>query len=88
MHMCAIAGILDLPVSDGIQEAMLATMKRRGPDGKGQWNCRRGCLLHTRLAIIDPEGGGQPMTVSWQGETYTICYNGELYNTVELRREL
>ena len=88
MHMCAIAGILDLPVSDGIQEAMLATMKRRGPDGKGQWSCRRGCLLHTRLAIIDPEGGGQPMTVSWQGETYTICYNGELYNTGELRREL
>ena len=63
-------------------------MARRGPDGNGVAMTSGTCLLHTRLAIIDAEGGKQPMQLSWQGKHYTLVYNGELYNTNELRREL
>ena len=86
--MCAIAGILDLHCDPVIAKKMLATMLRRGPDASGEFMLENGCLLHGRLAIIDPAGGCQPMTLSWAGETYTIVYNGELYNTTEVRSEL
>ena len=86
--MCAIAGILDLPYDESVISKMLATMARRGPDGNGVAMMRGVCLLHSRLAIIDPEGGQQPMKLQWKGKNYTIIYNGELYNTRELRREL
>ncbi len=67
---------------------MLQTMQRRGPDGQGIYH-REDCgLLHSRLAIIDPDGGAQPMKLDWAGERYVIVYNGELYNTQELRSEL
>ena len=86
--MCAIAGILDLQAEPAVLEKMLETMARRGPDDRGTFQ-ESGCtLLHTRLAVIDPEGGRQPMTLSWAGETYTLVYNGELYNTRQLRTEL
>ena len=67
---------------------MLSTMHRRGPDGNGIY--RRGdcTLLHARLAIIDPEGGRQPMELEFGGRHYCIVYNGELYNTPELRHQL
>ena len=86
--MCAIAGILGLPTGEGVAANMLATMNRRGPDGRGVYKNREICLLHTRLAIIDPESGAQPMTLEWNAERYVLVYNGELYNTEELRREL
>ena len=86
--MCAIAGILDLPYDESVISKMLATMARRGPDGNGVAMMRCVCLLHSRLAIIDPEGGQQPMKLQWKGKNYTIIYNGELYNTQEVRREL
>lgn len=86
--MCAIAGILDLPVSRLTSDNMLLTMRRRGPDSTGYFQ-KQGCtLLHARLAVIDPLGGAQPMTWCRGDETYTIVYNGELYNTWELRDEL
>ena len=86
--MCAIAGVLDIPVTEMIAEKMLKTMRRRGPDGNGVWQ-KEGCtLLHARLAVIDPQGGAQPMTLAWGGERYTIVYNGELYNFAELRDAL
>ncbi|MBQ8834657.1 MAG: asparagine synthase (glutamine-hydrolyzing) [Oscillospiraceae bacterium] len=86
--MCGIAGMFGLKADPFVLENMLATMHRRGPDGRGI--CREGelTLLHARLAIIDPEGGRQPMELSWAGETFVLVYNGELYNTEELRREL
>ena len=59
--MCAIAGILGLDVSQQTLDNMLASMRRRGPDGKGSYQTRNLCLIHTRLAIIDPSGGAQPM---------------------------
>ena len=86
--MCAIAGILDLPIDIDKIAAMLATMHRRGPDGKGYYQHHALTLLHTRLSIIDPSGGAQPMILDWGEERYVISYNGELYNTLEMRREL
>ena len=68
--------------------AMLSTMRRRGPDGKGSYTWQDVCLLHTRLSIIDPSGGAQPMVLDRGKERYVITYNGELYNTQELRKEL
>lgn len=86
--MCAIAGCVDFPISNETTLKMLRTMSRRGPDGQGTFQAGRCTLLHSRLAIIDPEGGKQPMSLEHGDETYTICYNGELYNTSEIRREL
>ncbi|MBO5891408.1 MAG: asparagine synthase (glutamine-hydrolyzing) [Oscillospiraceae bacterium] len=86
--MCAIAGIIGLPMDDSIVSNMLSTMRRRGPDAQGSYIDRDCCLLHSRLTVIDPEGGVQPMHLCWQGKEYTIVYNGELYNTEELRQEL
>ena len=88
LPMCAIAGVLDLQMEPEIAEKMLRTMARRGPDGRGIFQDPQCGLLHTRLAIIDPEGGQQPMTLDWGQETYVLVYNGELYNTIELQREL
>lgn len=88
MLMCAIAGILDLPVPDGTPEKMMRTMLRRGPDGNGVHHDPGCTLIHTRLAIVDPDGGAQPMKLDWAGERLVLIYNGELYNTGELRREL
>lgn len=86
--MCAIAGILSLPTGSDFTEKMLDTMARRGPDGEGVYAGEFCTLLHSRLAIIDPAGGAQPMVLNRAGERYILVYNGELYNTGELRREL
>ena len=86
--MCAIAGILDLTYNESTIKKMLRSMARRGPDGNGVAMSEGCCLLHSRLAIIDPDGGAQPMQLAWQGYHYTLIYNGELYNTQELRQEL
>ena len=86
--MCAIAGLVGVFPEENTVNEMLKTMKRRGPDGFGVIT-EPGCtLLHTRLAVIDPIGGSQPMTLEWAGERYCLVYNGELYNTEEVRREL
>jgi len=86
--MCAIAGILNLPADEPIVTAMLQTMKRRGPDGQGVAKYPDCTLLHARLAVIDPQGGAQPMKLTWKGKTWVLVYNGELYNTQEIRTEL
>ena len=82
--MCGITGIIGLTAGADIQKKILATMARRGPDGNGVFQDGTCTLLHSRLAIIDPAGGSQPMTAAG----HTIIYNGELYNTEELRAEL
>ena len=86
--MCAIAGILDLHCDESACRAMLATMARRGPDANGLWQKEDCTLLHARLAVIDPAGGAQPMVLEFGGENYILVYNGELYNTPELRQSL
>lgn len=86
--MCAISGCVGLPIEETCMHAMLQTMARRGPDGRGIFRNADCTLLHTRLAIIDPTGGAQPMELLWGGEHYCITYNGELYNTEQLRKKL
>ncbi len=86
--MCAIAGLIGLEAGENTKNAMLETMARRGPDGKGIYHKEECCLLHSRLAVIDPEGGAQPMILDWEGERYVLVYNGELYNTEYLRLQL
>lgn len=86
MYMCGIAGMVGLPIPD--TDRMLKTMARRGPDGQGRFTDGPCCLLHSRLAIIDPAGGAQPMTLRVGEKCYTLSYNGELYNTESIRSRL
>ena len=86
--MCGIAGILNLETKEATITSMLQTMARRGPDGNGVYSGEGCTLLHSRLAVIDPEGGKQPMILDWAGERFVLVYNGELYNTEELRNVL
>lgn len=86
--MCGIAGMVGIHVNEIICENMLKSMMRRGPDAQGKYIVGECALLHSRLTIIDPVNGGQPMTVDWKGENYTIVYNGELYNTEQVRKQL
>ena len=83
--MCGISGMIGLENGDETIQRMLATMGRRGPDSSGIYRRKDTALIHSRLAIIDPEGGRQPMELSYGGETYVIVYNGEVYNTEQLR---
>ena len=86
--MCGIAGMVGLPYDDHILHKMLKTMAHRGPDDAGTAKFQDCALLHSRLAIVDPAGGIQPMELCCAGECYTLVYNGELYNTEEVRSEL
>lgn len=90
--MCGITGWIDwekdLSYKRPIVESMAETLSFRGPDDGGIWLSSQAALAHRRLIVIDPEGGIQPMT-RWRGEDlYAIVYNGEIYNTNELRLEL
>ncbi|WP_368042913.1 asparagine synthase (glutamine-hydrolyzing) [uncultured Ruminococcus sp.] len=90
--MCGITGMIHLEQDLRQQEALLRkmqeTLRRRGPDQEGIFLSPRCAMAHTRLAVIDVEKGRQPMEITAGGETYTIVYNGELYNTPELRTQL
>ncbi len=90
--MCGIVGWLDsevdLRTKREILYGMAETLNRRGPDEKGEYIDRSAALLHRRLTIIDRENGKQPMRRTAGGEEYVLVYNGELYNTAELRSEL
>lgn len=90
--MCGITGWIDreiqLPKDQHILKDMTATLTNRGPDAFGYWFSSRAALGHRRLTVVDPEGGAQPMIRRAGDATYVIVYNGELYNTPELRREL
>lgn len=86
--MCGIAGAIsfaeDMRADMKIYENMQRALVRRGPDQRGIVLAREAAMIHTRLAVIDIAGGRQPMSFG----RYTIVYNGELYNTYELRKEL
>lgn len=90
--MCGITGWVnfDMDLSDKniVLESMTNTLKNRGPDSSGIWLSQHAALGHRRLIVIDPEGGIQPMIKKYGEKTYVIIYNGELYNTPELRKEL
>lgn len=90
--MCGITGWIDSKVDvsgqNEIIEKMTATLTNRGPDAAGFWYSRQAGLGHRRLCVVDPAGGAQPMRGYHRGKLYVIVYNGELYNTPELRRRL
>nr|WP_316622059.1 asparagine synthase (glutamine-hydrolyzing) [uncultured Ruminococcus sp.] len=90
--MCGIAGWLDqkrnMEELGAELSAMSESLRKRGPDEHGEYIKRHFALLHRRLSVIDPQNGQQPMSTLYDGEKYTIVYNGELYNTEELREEL
>ena len=89
--MCAISGFVGKNTScfgDELIKNMLKSMHHRGPDENGIKRYQNAVLLHSRLAVIDIEKGKQPMTFSVDETPYTIVYNGELYNTVEIREHL
>ena len=90
--MCGIAGWVDWQRSlvdyIDVMGGMTETMARRGPDEMKVKELGKALLGHQRLAVIDLEGGRQPMQKTIGGRTYTIAYNGELYNTESIRRTL
>ena len=90
--MCGIAGIVDGEHrmkyrNQQAVEEMLDTMKRRGPDQQNIYTDEAVTLLHARLSVMDLQHGKQPMQLK-SDPRYVMVYNGELYNTEELRREL
>lgn len=96
IYMCGIAGIINFKknlvtykqYNKLLVREMAQSIAHRGPDASGEWVGEHAAFSHVRLAVIDPEGGKQPMQRTSQGHEYVITYNGELYNTDELRAEL
>ena len=90
--MCGIAG--EVSYSNLIYKnkdsffRMQKVLSPRGPDQKGIYIKENTALIHTRLSVIDVKNGIQPMTVKLGNKEYTIVYNGELYNTEEIRNKL
>ncbi|MCD7775720.1 MAG: asparagine synthase (glutamine-hydrolyzing) [Clostridiales bacterium] len=86
--MCGIAGMLsphiDMRERRDVINNISDSLKMRGPDARGEMIKPYAALIHRRLAVIDPKNGAQPMTFG----KYTIIYNGEIYNTEEIRQEL
>lgn len=90
--MCGIAGWVNFEKNIGesqdIINTMTETLKKRGPDDEGYFYSKNVLLGHRRLVVVDPAGGAQPMMKIQGGHKYVIVYNGELYNTEELRKIL
>lgn len=91
--MCGFIGLAGTKASskkalESVGRKMLETIKHRGPDGEGSFSAGQVSLFlgHRRLAIIDPEHGKQPMAT--QDGQLAVVFNGEIYNYLELRREL
>ena len=85
--MCGIVGIVGLnplePVDETRLKRMRDVLRHRGPDGEGLWVEGRVGLGHRRLAIVDVEGGAQPMP-NEDGSVWVVL-NGEIYNHASLR---
>ncbi len=94
--MCGISGFYNRKTDflknqenyQSILENMCQVLNHRGPDASDTLLQPHCGLAHTRLSIIDLESGCQPMTRKWKNSTYTICYNGEIYNANEWRNKL
>ncbi len=90
--MCGIVGIVnykkDISSQYTLLRNMTRTIEKRGPDENGEYFSKHANLGHRRLDIVDIENGSQPMSVKIDEVTYTIVYNGQLYNTEEIREVL
>ncbi|PRR85337.1 asparagine synthase (glutamine-hydrolyzing) [Clostridium luticellarii] len=90
--MCGIAGWVnlkeDISKNRDVILNMTNTLKDRGPDNEGYYYSSNVLLGHRRLIVVDPSGGAQPMFKKVNDKKYIIVYNGELYNTEDLRKLL
>ncbi|WP_349410200.1 asparagine synthase (glutamine-hydrolyzing) [Pseudalkalibacillus sp. SCS-8] len=90
--MCGITGWIDykndLTQHTETIKKMASTLGKRGPDATNHWTLPDVAFGHARLVVVDPEGGGQPMHKSYHSRNYTLVYNGELYNTEDIRKVL
>ncbi|TJY41475.1 asparagine synthase (glutamine-hydrolyzing) [Cohnella pontilimi] len=93
--MCGITGWIDwnedLTKHADTMLKMTETLELRGPDASGTWLSRHCAFGHRRLSVIDPANGAQPMIRplrSSEDQDGVVVYNGELYNALELRKEL
>jgi len=88
--MCGVAGVVALKNKITIQtrhlEEMAGMLAHRGPDGRGTYLDEHVGLAHTRLSIIDLEGGAQP--IHNEDKSIWIVFNGEIFNYLELKAEL
>jgi asparagine synthase (glutamine-hydrolysing) len=88
--MCGISGLLNADprqhVDPGHLTGMADALAHRGPDGRGVWIDGAVGLAHRRLAIIDLDGGAQPM--GSLDSHAVVTFNGEIYNFRELARDL
>lgn len=87
--MCGICGCFNFngaPVDEQVLSRMIGAIQHRGPDGEGRYVDREIGLGHRRLSIIDVDGGGQP--IGNEDGSIQIVFNGEIYNFIELRKEL
>ncbi len=78
--MCGIAGVLRQPANGNVK-SMIEKLAHRGPDGSGVKELKHASIGHARLAILDIEGGHQPM----QYQDTWIAFNGEIYNYRKLQ---
>ena len=90
--MCGFAGIVNLKENLSFKKDILISMnnnlRKRGPDECGYFTSDNALLGHSRLIVIDPDGGKQPMSFKYNNNIYTIVYNGQIYNTKELKETL
>lgn len=89
--MCGIAGYIDKSgkyrPEKKLVKKMTDVMIHRGPDAEGQWIDEHIALGHRRLSIIDLDAKSNQPLISHDGK-YVITFNGEIYNYIELKREL
>lgn len=90
--MCGFVGIAnfkkDILDNKNILEKMNNSLSKRGPDEDGYYMQEHIALGHKRLIVIDAKGGKQPMIETFSFGEYVLCYNGQIYNTKELRKTL
>ncbi len=90
--MCGIAGFVnfkkDISKYKNVLQQMTNELYKRGPDEEGYYLKEHIALGHKRLIVIDPIGGKQPMIETYSYGEYVIIYNGQIYNTQELKQNL
>ena len=90
--MCGLVGFVnfqnDISNKNEIIKKMNTTLSKRGPDEDGYYINDNIALAHKRLIVIDPEGGKQPMAEKLSFGEFVIVYNGQIYNTEELKKFL
>lgn len=83
--MCGICGFTGAPRPERLRR-MMDSLTHRGPDGEGEWSSERVSIGMRRLAIVDVDGGQQP--VANETGSIHLVFNGEIYNHAALRRQL